>query len=131
MPPLVRFEHLGEEGGNLWSFVDEGPYVAFWFSQGEGLGQDAYGPLFLASIPQSQRLERKDLYLTAAPTCHLRRLTQPLEQPQCLVGLVLREQHPRKDKVLTLSEVARLILYTQPTLGAPAGGIVHLALGEL
>jgi hypothetical protein len=68
MPPLVRFEHLGEEGGNLWSFVDEGPYVAFWFGQGEGLSQRTYGPRFLASFPQSQRLERKDLYLTAAPS---------------------------------------------------------------
>ena len=95
MPPLVRFEHLGEEGGNLWTFLDEGPYVAFRFGQGEGLGQGAYGPLFLASFPQSHRLERKDLYLTAAPTRHLRRLTQLLEQPKRLVGLVLGEQHSR------------------------------------
>ena len=84
----------------------------------------------LAFFLQGQRLERKNHYLTIAPPPRLRFLTQPLEQHQHLIRLALGEQHPRQDKVLALSEVARLILHTQPTLGAPTGGILNLALGD-
>jgi hypothetical protein len=84
----------------------------------------------LTFFAQGKCLEREHLYLTAPPPLRLRLLKVPLEQRERLVGLVSGEQHPRQDEVLALSEVARLILHTQPTLGAPTGSIIHFALGE-
>jgi hypothetical protein len=55
---------------------------------------------------------------------------QPLQQPQCLVGEVLAEQHPRQHEMFRLTEVAQLVVDTEAALLHPKDGRGDVALGE-
>jgi hypothetical protein len=55
---------------------------------------------------------------------------ESVQHPQCLLGLVLGEQHPGQREVGGFFGVAGLVVRADATLGCPPCGRVHVAVGD-
>src|SRR5215207_11381597 len=97
---------------------------------GRGLASRSSRPAPSSPLPKGPVLAAP-VSLSRCPPCPPPPLPHPAARAASAPGRAcLGRVALAPELVFALSELTRLILHTQPTLGTPVGGIIHLALGE-